>query len=121
MTYLTPLAPSYNFYWSIFHLIWCTAHLKPVVNDRKDDSVRSKKVTCSLKLVFSWDRWEEARDGILALPDDAFETAGGNGHSRTSMLWFVANRPPRPVDQMDPQSEEENQAGDLGRLGGRVP
>lgn len=38
-------------------------------------------------------RWEEARDGILALPNDAFETAGGNGHSRTSMLWFVANRP----------------------------
>lgn len=41
-------------------------------------------------------RWEDGRDGILALPDDAFETAGGNGHSRTSMLWFVANRPPPP-------------------------
>eukprot|EP00903_Cladosiphon_okamuranus_P009961 g9449.t1 len=41
-------------------------------------------------------RWEDGRDGILALPDDAFETAGGNGHSRTSMLWFVANRPAPP-------------------------
>ncbi|CAN0000956.1 unnamed protein product [Ectocarpus sp. 4 AP-2014] len=41
-------------------------------------------------------RWEDGRDGIMALPDDVFETAGGNGHSRTSMLWFVANRPPLP-------------------------
>lgn len=45
-------------------------------------------------------QWQEARAGILALPDAAFEGAGGNGHSRTNSLWWIATRPalaPAPV------------------------
>jgi len=39
-------------------------------------------------------RWEEARAGILGLKDSVFDAAGGNGHSRTNSLWFIATRPP---------------------------
>ena len=33
-----------------------------------------------------------AYEGALAIPDDAFESAGGNGHSRSNLLWFVSTR-----------------------------
>jgi hypothetical protein len=41
-------------------------------------------------------QWQEARDGTLALPDSVFENAGGNGHSRTNTLWFIATRDATP-------------------------
>jgi endo-1,3(4)-beta-glucanase len=45
-------------------------------------------------------KWQEARQGILALPDAAFEGAGGNGHSRTNSLWWIATRPALTPDQV---------------------
>ena len=38
-------------------------------------------------------KWEEARKGILALDPSAFEGAGGNGHSLSNSLWYIATRP----------------------------
>lgn len=38
-------------------------------------------------------KWEMAWKGVSALKDDVFETAGGNGHSRTNTLWYIATRP----------------------------
>jgi len=34
----------------------------------------------------------KAAEQLKALPDDAFEDAGGNGHSRSNTLWYVATR-----------------------------
>lgn len=41
-------------------------------------------------------RWKEARDGIVALPPSVFEAAGGNGHSLSNSLWYIATRDPVP-------------------------
>ena len=41
-------------------------------------------------------QWQEAREGTLALPDSVFENAGGNGHSRTNTLWYIATRDATP-------------------------
>jgi hypothetical protein len=35
-------------------------------------------------------KWEEGWKGIQNLTAEVFETAGGNGHSRTNSLWFIA-------------------------------
>lgn len=37
--------------------------------------------------------WREAWAAVDALPDDVFDSAGGNGHSRTNTLWYIATRP----------------------------
>jgi hypothetical protein len=37
--------------------------------------------------------WEGAREGTLKLNDSVFEAAGGNGHSRSNTLWYIATRP----------------------------
>lgn len=34
----------------------------------------------------------EAAEQLKGLSDDAFEDAGGNGHSRTNTIWFIATR-----------------------------
>jgi hypothetical protein len=39
--------------------------------------------------------WKKAWEGVAALPQDAFEGAGGDGHSLTNTLWFIATRPDR--------------------------
>jgi hypothetical protein len=36
--------------------------------------------------------WKGAREGIQALGNEVFFTAGGNGHSRSNSLWFIATR-----------------------------
>jgi len=35
---------------------------------------------------------KEAEVAILELPESAFLAAGGNGHSRTNTLWWIATR-----------------------------
>ncbi|KAG5178337.1 hypothetical protein JKP88DRAFT_188690 [Tribonema minus] len=55
--------------------------------------------------------WRLARDGILDLPDSAFEGAGGNGHSRSNMLWFISTQ---RTDEEDAAEEEEVGAGEYG-------
>ena len=37
--------------------------------------------------------WRGAWDGLNALPPTAYLAAGGNGHSRTNSLWYIATRP----------------------------
>lgn len=37
-------------------------------------------------------RWEEAWAGINALPEETFDKAGANGHSRSNSLWYIATR-----------------------------
>ena len=38
-------------------------------------------------------KWEEAWKGINNLDRDVYESAGGNGHSKTNTLWYIATRP----------------------------
>ena len=45
--------------------------------------------------------WEAARDNIQVLPDSVFEAAGGNGHSRSNTLWYVATRPELTEEDYD--------------------
>lgn len=46
-----------------------------------------------------------------ALPDGAFLAAGGDGHSRTNLLHWVASRPPG-VDYSSPTRAPTGDAGD---------
>jgi hypothetical protein len=39
-------------------------------------------------------KWKEAWDGVSNLDPAVFESAGGNGHSLTNTLWYIATRPP---------------------------
>ncbi|CAM9341217.1 unnamed protein product, partial [Phaeothamnion confervicola] len=36
--------------------------------------------------------WRGAWEMVSALPEDVYHTAGGNGHSRSNSLWFIATR-----------------------------
>ena len=48
---------------------------------------------------------QEAAQRVKILPGDAFTNAGGNGHSRSNTLWYIATRPavddPIPMDKSD--------------------
>ena len=50
-----------------------------------------------------------ATQKALDLPNDAFETAGGDGHSLTNTLWYIATRPPvsRPLALPTLETEDE--------------
>jgi endo-1,3(4)-beta-glucanase len=37
--------------------------------------------------------WKLAWKNIMKLPDSVYISAGGNGHSKTNTLWFIATRP----------------------------
>lgn len=37
-------------------------------------------------------KMEEAKAGALSLSDDVYETAGGNGHSKSNTLWYISTR-----------------------------
>lgn len=56
---------------------------------------------------------EEAAMRVRELPDDSFENAGGNGHSRTNTIWYIATRPdvqnPIPMLRYDLRGQEEVQ------------
>ena len=38
-------------------------------------------------------KWDDAWKGLLALNETVFLNAGGNGHSLSNSLWYVATRP----------------------------
>jgi len=38
-------------------------------------------------------QWKKARDEAVELPASVFLSAGGNGHSLTNTLWYIATRP----------------------------
>lgn len=46
--------------------------------------------------------WEAARKGVLSLSDDVYEGAGGNGHSKSNALWWIATRPSANGDKVAP-------------------
>lgn len=54
----------------------------------------------------------KAAEELKQLPDDVFEDAGGNGHSRTNTLWFIATRKtivdPVPLETVDPTAMPTN-------------
>jgi endoglucanase Acf2 len=37
--------------------------------------------------------WRAAWKGLNALSPDVYDAAGGNGHSRSNTLWYIATRP----------------------------
>jgi len=41
--------------------------------------------------------WRGAWKGVNALSENSFEGAGGNGHSRSNTLWWIATRPEPPA------------------------
>jgi hypothetical protein len=49
---------------------------------------------------------------VKELPDDSFENAGGNGHSRSNTIWYIATRPDIdnriPMLSYDLRGNEEN-------------
>ena len=49
---------------------------------------------------------ELALDKVIALPDEAFTSAGGSGHSLTNTLWYISSRPKPvvPYDLKDPST-----------------
>ena len=53
----------------------------------------------------------EAALKMKELPNEAFENAGGNGHSRSNTLWYIATRPaiknPIPMVRYDKRGKEE--------------
>jgi len=53
----------------------------------------------------------EAAQKMKELPDQAFLNAGGNGHSRSNTLWYIATRPeienPIPMVRYDKRGKEE--------------
>ena len=40
--------------------------------------------------------WEEAWHSVMDLSDSAYDGAGGNGHSKSNTLWWIATRPDVP-------------------------
>lgn len=56
---------------------------------------------------------EDAAMRVRELPDDSFENAGGNGHSRSNTIWYIATRPdvdkPIPMLHYDLRGKEEIQ------------
>jgi hypothetical protein len=56
---------------------------------------------------------EEAAMRVGELPNDSFENAGGDGHSRTNTMWYIATRPdvqnPIPMLRYDVRGKEEVQ------------
>lgn len=37
--------------------------------------------------------WFKAWENVERLPDEVYLTAGGNGHSKSNTLWYIATRP----------------------------
>ncbi len=37
--------------------------------------------------------WHTAWEGVKALDPSVYESAGGNGHSVSNTLWYIATRP----------------------------
>ena len=54
---------------------------------------------------------DKALEKTLALPDGAFDSAGGGGHSLTNTIWFISSRPPTiPFDLDDPSTTTHSKA-----------
>ncbi|GMI40347.1 hypothetical protein TeGR_g9517 [Tetraparma gracilis] len=55
---------------------------------------------------------EKALAQVLEIPASAFTSAGGNGHSLTNTIWYIATRPEVYDDGEDEQEETEDESGD---------
>lgn len=55
--------------------------------------------------------WKSAWDNVDRLDPALYETAGGNGHSRSNTLWYIATRPSlAEVVENEEEFEEEERA-----------
>jgi endo-1,3(4)-beta-glucanase len=45
--------------------------------------------------------WQDAKREVLALTPDVFESAGGNGHSLSNTLWYIATRASPTAEDFD--------------------
>jgi hypothetical protein len=54
---------------------------------------------------------DDAAERVKNLPNASFTNAGGNGHSKSNTIWYIATRPvvdnPVPKEQSDLRGEEE--------------
>lgn len=55
---------------------------------------------------------DEAAKRVAELPDESFNNAGGNGHSRSNTIWYIATRPrvedPIPISSSDLRGNGED-------------
>ena len=107
--------------------------LTPISEDRDDDldwvNLIYKPLTaaCATDFQCTQSGWSILQLAVLAtigyaseaamkmkeLPDESFENAGGNGHSRSNTIWYIATRPdinrPIPLSPYDKRGEEDIQ------------
>jgi len=65
---------------------------------------------------------QEALESTLKLPDRAFTSAGGNGHSMTNTIWFISTRPdptfkPLTDDFLEVDDDDDDSNGDDSESG----
>lgn len=60
--------------------------------------------------------WREAWQGLNSLQPEYFEDAGGNGHSLTNSLWYVATRP--VVDEDEYNEDVDSSSADIANAFG---
>lgn len=75
------------------------------------DCTESGWVSLQLAILATVGYPDEAAKRVGALPDDSFENAGGNGHSKSNTIWYIATRPvvedPVPIDESDARGSDE--------------
>jgi len=63
---------------------------------------------------------DEAAKRVGLMPDESFTNAGGNGHSRTNTLWYIATRPdveePVPLVESDVRGADEKRPAPVYKL-----
>lgn len=75
--------------------LWLTEMLPQLMESCGPDPICVKEgwsvvVFASLSAI---GHWKVAWRGVNALPDEIFNSAGANGHSRSNSLWYIATRP----------------------------
>ena len=76
------------------------------------DCVTSGWVVLVLSTLATAGHADLAASRVEELPDDTYESAGGNGHSKSNTLWYIATRPdvsnPIPLDHSGWNNEGPN-------------
>lgn len=103
---LLPLTPIAEFRDSI---TWSKQlYLDYATSCEEDDSCESNGWSVlQLALLATVGHAQDAFNRVLTLDPDIFESAGGNGHSMTNTIWYLASR--REVDLPLPLTNDENQ------------
>jgi hypothetical protein len=76
------------------------------------DCTESGWVALQLAILATVGYADEAAKRVSELPDGSFTNAGGNGHSKSNTIWYIATRPlvedPVPMDKSDLRGSEEH-------------